>query len=233
MSVIVEAGNSLEAWQLACEHILRNGATHNLILEVTHPSFCDATWFRTYNPQRLGAGKSLRDVADTIWPTKLAAKFRDRSDFYARYDAVYRRGKRRPKNRSSWGTYCRRLISFGESRRNQLEEAITKIVAWPRRAETAIYFHLSSIETDSFRTRAAPCLQYVELLWNANQSLDMVAIYRNHDYFHLALGNLIGLGDLLNFICEQTRKSPGRLVCHSINAFNGTTDVTLRRLVAA
>ena len=47
----------------------------------------------------------------------------------------------------------------------------------------------------------------------------MVAVYRSHDYTLLALGNFIGLSDLLAFICRETRKTPGKLTVHSVYAF--------------
>lgn len=67
--------------------------------------------------------------------------------------------------------------------------------------------------------QGGPCLQFVELLWNDDDSLDMVAVYRSHDYSTLALGNFIGLSDLLEFICLHTGKTPGKLTVHSVYAF--------------
>ena len=51
--------------------------------------------------------------------------------------------------------------------------------------------------------------------------LDFVAVYRNQDFFNKALGNFIGLGQLLKFICDESNKRAGTLTCHSVHAFSG------------
>jgi thymidylate synthase len=60
----------------------------------------------------------------------------------------------------------------------------------------------------------------------------MVALVRNHDYFEKALGNLIGLGHLLGYVCSETDLAPGELVCHSVHAYNSASKKALRDLVA-
>lgn len=184
----------------------------------------DPRWLTAHDPRRTFVGaKSPGDVAVTIWPAKLARRCATRADLYERYKRIYARGKRRARNRSTWGTYVLRLIAFGAAGTrggtNQLEAAITKINTWPKRAAAAIVFHLSSPALDPPRTRGGPCLQYLEILWNADGSLDMVAVYRSHDYSKLAFGNFIGLCDLLCYICGQTGKIPGTLTVHSVYAF--------------
>jgi hypothetical protein len=49
--------------------------------------------------------------------------------------------------------------------------------------------------------------------------LDLVAVYRNHDFLNKALGNFLGLGRLLNFIALEGGKRPGRVICHSVHAY--------------
>ncbi len=129
------------------------------------------------------------------------------------------------RNRSRWGTYFERLIAF-DGNLNQLERAIGKLNTWDRNT-TGLVFHLSSPSIDSPRTRGGPCLHYIELLWKTGDVLDLVAVYRNHDYFSKALGNFLALGQLLFFISTETDKQPGKLICHSVHAY---TESSLTRL---
>jgi hypothetical protein len=43
----------------------------------------------------------------------------------------------------------------------------------------------------------------------------LTAIYRNHYYVERALGNLIGLSQLLFFVARESGLQPRGLVCHS------------------
>ena len=216
---IIMGATCLEAWQKAARHVLENRSAAHLVVEIADPSERDVGNGRAHDPRRLlRKAKSLDDVAITIWPARLASRYADRHDLYAAYQQRYARGKRWPRNRHSWGTYCLRLISFGDRGINQLERAIALIGRW-QRVTAAFVFHLSSPETDGPRRRGGPCLQYVELLLRDDDTVDMIAVYRSHDYFRLALGNFIGLADLLSFICRETAKNPGRLVVHSVHAF--------------
>jgi hypothetical protein len=57
------------------------------------------------------------------------------------------------------------------------------------------------------------------VLWGRDDVIDLVAVYRNHDFLKKALGNYIGLGQLLQFIAAESDKKPGRVVCHSVHAY--------------
>jgi thymidylate synthase len=123
-----------------------------------------------------------------------------------------------PRNRSRWGTYFHRLIAYG-GKKNQLELTIEKLKHWPRYT-TALVFHLSCPLVDQPRTRGGPCWHYGELIWHKGDVLDLVVVYRNHDFFNKALGNFIALGQLLAFIAKESGKTTGRLVCHSVHAYS-------------
>jgi hypothetical protein len=62
--------------------------------------------------------------------------------------------------------------------------------------------------------------------------LELVAVYRNHDYFNKALGNFIGLSRLLGFIARETNRRPTRLVCHSVRAYFETSKQDMLALLA-
>jgi hypothetical protein len=203
-----QGSNPLEAWQNAAASIRdAGGELFNLLVTIDRPGLIDIEWLTVYNPRRFGGTDDVRDVINTIFPMKIASAHL-RREFYTRYLQLYDRGKRRTRNRSAWGTYFARLIAFGPSGLNQLETAIEKLKAWEKRSTTALVFHLSSPELDAPRTRGGPCWHFGELIWRPDESIDLVVVYRNHDYFNKALGNFLALGQLLEFICAASNKNP-------------------------
>jgi thymidylate synthase len=216
MTEVFRARDSLEAWVAAAAHLcqVRGAEDSNLVLDVARPDVWEGWWFDQIDPRRVSLkGERPSDVANTIFPLRTWLNSRTRDEFYARYLEAHARG-----HRKRWGTYFLRLINFGTRHVNQLENAIRVLNEWKNEPGTAIVFHLSSPEYDSFRPLGAPCLQLVQLHVH-HGTVSMVAFYRNHDYFNKALPNLVGLGQLLNFICYCSGRRVGNLVCHSSHAF--------------
>lgn len=228
MPVIIQAQHCLEAWQSAVQHLLQHEKTdQNLIIEIADPTYLKKEWLEVYNPTLIDKHvKSVRDVANTIFPQKTFLNSRP-NNFYQRYLKAHRRAK----NPSGiWGTYFLRLISFGESSINQLENVISRMKKWGRNHKAAFVFHLSSADTDNPRPRGGPCWQFGELSCRGKY-LDFIVVYRSHDYFSKAFGNFIGLGRLLNFISKKTGKKPGKIVCHSVHAFVGKSSKSMNKLI--
>jgi len=69
-------------------------------------------------------------------------------------------------------------------------------------------------------------------LCHRDGTIDLFAVYRNQDYFNKALGNFVGLADLLNFVCQQSGRRPGKLICNAAHAFNGGRKADLSLLVS-
>jgi thymidylate synthase len=229
-----EHQNALEAWQLGVKVLVeRGGEVSNLLTTVHKPCEVDNAWLSARSPKLFkDGGDDIRDVANTIFPAKLAARATDRGDLYSKYLQRHDRTHRWARGRHAWGTYFERLVRFPPTGVNQLERVIEKLNNWPTRNTTGLVFHLSSPTVDAPRTRGGPCWHYGELLWNADGTIDLVAVYRNHDFFNKVLGNFIGLGGLLGFICQQSGKQPGKLVCHSVHAYHDSSQHALRALAA-
>jgi thymidylate synthase len=237
MSIVQASGDdAVEAWRDGVEKLTAaNGEICNLLTTIANPTQLDANWITEHTPQIYGGGyDDIRDVVDTIFPISLAERFTDRQQLRTEYLKRHARAMRFTRNRGRWGTYFERLISFPPDGTNQLDTAIEKLINWPQRNTTGLVFHLSSPAIDRPRTRGGPCWHFGEILWHPKDVLDLVVVYRNHDFFNKALGNFIGLGQLLKFICDQSGKSPGRLVCHSVHAFSGATSkLHLASLIAS
>ena len=203
------------------------------MIEIEDPVAFDATWVKAFNPRSVqGSADDIRDVMDTIFPGRLwAAANGNRAEFYERYLTRHKRAMRWRRNRGRWGTYFERLVSFGHTNPiNQLEIAIGKLNQWPTRNTTGLVFHLSSPATDSPRTRGGPCWHFGEILWHADGKIDLVAVYRNHDFYNKALGNYLALAQLLAFIAQASGKTPGKLICHSLHAYSDKSMAALAAL---
>lgn len=234
MSIQVAQGDTaIEAWRAGCGLLLTSGGEiSNLMTIIAQPCVVNDQWLVDHSPVRIKSGAdNARDVANTLFPQKTCDRARDRQELYSLYLSAHDRARRWQRGRHAWGTYFERLVRFPPNGVNQLERAIEKLNTWPQRNTTGLVFHLSSPVVDAPRTRGGPCWQFAEILWNADESLDLVVVYRNHDFFNKVLGNFVGLGRVLHFICRSTNKTPGKLVCHSVHAYFDCSQQQLRTLI--
>jgi len=170
---------------------------------------------------------SVATVANTIFPAAL-----DRGDgieaLTGRYMDVYERRIHRP---GEWGRYFHRMVAWptgdrkGANTVNQLAEVIHTLRAM-RRGEAKFFSNVTEIGLfdpvrDLRRKTNRQCLSFIELkperscdVWR----LSMMAVYRNHYYIQRTLGNLIGLGRLLQFIARETGFHVGTLTIQSTHA---------------
>jgi thymidylate synthase len=222
MASIVQGTDVLQAWCNGAQLLSQtpDHAICNLITEVDDPILCNPEWYRRFDPKSVGADDRLSVVAKVLFPGLPRRQGEARPAYYDRCTTMLQRALNQKRLHSSWGsTYFQRLVSLDGSE-NQIERAIRVLTTWQVRAEASIVAHTSCPRIDGLRKRGSPCLQYVEVLWGRNGVLDLVAVYRNHDFLNKALGNFLGLGRLLQFIAAESGKTPGRLVCHSIHAYS-------------
>jgi hypothetical protein len=220
--------NCHQAWDTVSKHLLANGPVDtNIVVVIDDPLHVDGSWLERFNPRTVKpTGDEIRDVINTVFPQRTWENSDDRPEFYERYRRAHQRGRKK-----GWGTYFLRLIEFGDEKVNQLENAIGVLGKWKNNPQAAVTFHLSSPETDGLRSRGGPCWHYGEVLCPDKQSVELVAVYRNHDYFNKAFGNFIALGRLLRFRGEETGRVPRRLVCHSVRGYYDATKAQLRALL--
>lgn len=229
----IEEATVVDAWQAAAQSIYDNGEQHSLMVIARRPTTFSREWLQLYSPHLISEDcDKISSVVKTVFPYKLASIPRiSRAEIYRRYLEVRSRYLTRPGHaRVGWGTYFERLIAYGPRHVNQLERVIEKINLWPR-AEAALVMHLSDPGLDGPQRRGGPCWHFGEIIWHPNDSLDLVVVYRNHDYLNKALGNFIALGMLLAFIADATGKRPGNLICHSVHAYTPRKNL-LREFIA-
>jgi thymidylate synthase len=233
MAVLINGPTVSEAWRRGSEALIQTPGhiIRNMITEIEDPTTWSKVLSARFDPKCVGAADRLSVVAKVLFPEHVRPPSQPRAEFYDRWAKILKRARQTGRLHSSWGgTYFERLLSLNGSE-NQIERAIRVLSSWRNRSETAIVAHLSTPVVDGLRPRGSPCLQYIEILWKPDNSIDLVALYRNHDFLNKTLGNFVGLGRLLKFIALEGNKRPGRVICHSVRAYTDQVG-QLRRLIA-
>jgi len=228
---IIAGRSPLEVWKEGSTHLIDNGgADYNLLLSFPCVAAANETPLQDYDPSLvLGSNfDRARDVANTIFPKKTWENVDSRPKLYSRYMRAHRMGKKK-----QWGTYFGRMIAFGAAEINQLERVIDAMNTWQTSHRAALLLHLSSADTDRLKHLGAPCLQYLQFNSPTTGIVDLVAVYRNHDYCNKVLGNLFGLARLLRFVCDESGRSPGAVVAHSIHAYLAASMTKQKKLIGA
>lgn len=222
MAHIIHSENCLTAWRDVCRHIIQNGDGFNLLVEINSPlAFTQSQLNEIFNTGIISKN-AVDDVINTIFPIKLHARSvtLTNSQFYDLHERIYLRGKTmHRRNRSKWGNYFLRFTKFGIYSKNQLQPIIDGINNRVNNHAACYIMHVSSIDYDNnTKVMGNPCLQYVQFGFHKN-SLYLTAVYRNHDFLTKALGNYLGLSQLLKFVCDETGSTMGGISCHSVHFY--------------
>ncbi len=221
MPLLIEGVSCLDAWAKGVQMLTNVGCDSDyLMTTIEEPWSMDPVWLSEFCPRLvLPTAASLRSVVRVLAPDCLLHVGKPRGQKYAEAWEWYDRARRNHLKLSNWkSTYFERLTRL-PSGSNQLETIIEKMNAWPYDRIAAFYAHTTHMDLDHLTPQGSPCLQYVQFLQRKNQPLDMVAVYRNHDFTEKVLGNYIGLGRLLKFVAVETNQTPGKLSCLSVHAY--------------
>lgn len=207
---------------------------YNLVLGVEAPDQLSPSDFAVYDLAdeflRRHECDPLNTVAGTIFPANhylengAEGVFTDYADEY-------------PGFRTSWGTYAYRMIRKpakpGESAMviNPLEILVEKMKSQQKKGHFKAVYELNLVEADDMleiptydgaldcnRILPHPCLSHLSFKVLPQDRVMLTAIYRSHYYMLKALGNLLGLAQLLLFVARETGLHVGPLVCHSTSA---------------
>ena len=184
-------------------------------------------------------GLSIETVAGTLFPNGLYRHF-GRPDFYERYLTAIKKGK----STGTWGTYAMRMIERTHPKTGATFNPLEAIVQKLHAAKTGRHVHAAyelgvtvpadlvdppttglgcelpiyDPATDGGRPTNIPCLSHLSFKLNDNGSVDLTAVYRSHHYAQRALGNLVGLSQLLAFVSKEAELDLGTLTCLSTQA---------------
>lgn len=237
MTILLNKPNIVGVWLKAMDH-LRSSAHHedfNVILEIDAPldvSDTDRAVGARVNRFLTGHGvQALHTVANTIFPNDLYRRYGAQGVFERYPEQVYPRIRKCRKN--SWGTYVHRMVRRSDPAgnvvnplRNVVSRLRTEITGGgnPKRARYELnlvdpFIDLSTSDPTlpgDGRAMGGPCLSHLSFkLREEGSVVALTAFYRSHYYVERALGNLLGLSNLLNFVAVESGLQPGPLTCIS------------------
>lgn len=227
-----EADTCPQVWLAAAEFLLRQPAqsAFNLVLAARTPAAMTEADFALHHHVddllRLHGRLAVATVASTIFP----------ANFYMRGGAsgVYE-DFLRLSFPERWAFYAlrmlrRRVISGGRiCEISPLQILVTKMKAQLASTSMRAAYEINMLEADellelpifnagadSRLIRGQPCLSHLSFkLLPDKRQVTLTALYRHHFYVERALGNLVGLAQLLRFVAAETSLSVGPLICHS------------------
>jgi len=203
----------------------------NVIVQIEHPKLFNKNFnklldyfVKKYNKQNDNL-MSPKHVAHTIFPQRFFIKGITRKNLYKKYWRFFDRPREKP--RSGWGTYFVRMIQYPTPNGNidQLGNIIDNINDRPKNYGASYTIVIPCPHKDLNKIMGAPCLNYItvqtENLPNLKnkKNINMLAVYRNHDFTKRAYGNYLGLCNLLEYIAHETNSHVGTLTCVSSHAF--------------
>lgn len=219
------APTPVRAWLEAAERLRQEGELGGMMLHIKNPvtvsSEEDAVIDLVDSYLKKHEQQGIATVANTIFPASL-----DRGDgieaLRARYLAVY---AKRMCRQGGWGRYFERMVHWETRDKDHVDQIAENIRmlrqlnakgAWNYRQcyEIALF----DPARDLIKPRGRQCLSLIELKPTSNGRLHMMAVYRNHHYVARTLGNLIGLGQLQQFIAREAGFSLGSLTIQSTHA---------------
>ncbi len=219
----IVAENVSSAWLEAVVFIIKQPNSHcnNLMVDIKNPISRNINIEQKYKEFCENNGiKHFSIPANTIFPQKSYQILgNDRKKLYSKYPKLHEVLKGR------WGSYFGQMIGWKlkgsmDEPINQLEQIITKINARDKVYRNAYTIQITNPKDHTSYIRGGPCLHYITLQLERNPKvMNMLALYRNHDFARKAYGNYVGLGRLLEFLSKETEFSVGSLTCVSSNAF--------------
>ncbi len=160
----------------------------------------------------------MTTVANTIFPAAFA-RGRSAAQLYADYPSMHLRMKRMT---GDWGRYFDRMIRWPTPDGpaiNQLDRIVQKVRRQRRRGRNfkSIYEVTINDPCRDTRWRGGPCLSLLSFKRDGERLL-LTASYRSHHYVARCLGNLVGLGRLMDFVARESGLVVGSLTCISTYA---------------
>jgi hypothetical protein len=229
----IEAQSVVDAWLDATDAILasEDATMFNLVVGILDPialSDIDQVVCHTVDEfLRAHASLPLITVANTIFPGGFYRDGGARAVF-EEYPQTYAISK------TSWGTYAGRLFTKVKMR-SETTSRIERVIRKLRRNakgsrmkasyEADVFGTIDSeeistycAETDSGLGIGQPCLVHLSFKLHQDDTVSLTAIYRSQYYVAKALGNFVGLAQLLAFVATEADLKPGFLVCHATMA---------------
>jgi len=214
------------AWREAVRAVdgQRGHVAYNVILDVADPidnaTLADAR-IAVVDEFLSGCEKSVETVANTIFPAGLYRRY-GAPDFFGVFrDNILKKVRRSER----WsGYYFERMIQYpvqaGEPP-NQLWDIVQRLKNEDVRAlnkfELSLFDPARDVDNSPY---GGQCLSFMsfKVVPGTEKTLTLTAMYRNHFYVEKLLGNLIGLGRLMDFVAREASLKVGALTVVSTHA---------------
>lgn len=246
MAEVFHRSRVVQAWLAGARYLSEQKSldARNIILEINAPQLLtavDRSAIRDVDCalQSVNTNRSVMTAAGTIFPYRLYRRY-GRPAWYTHYQTVMERSKAP----YTWGTYAMRMIERKDQDGrsfNPLEKIIDKLSAVKQgtmgkfkaayelgicdphvdieQAFNGGGFDLPTYNPSLDRNMylGSPCLSHVTFKL-MDGKLDLTAIYRSHYYAERALGNLIGLAQLQDYVSRESGFETGVMTCVSTYA---------------
>ncbi len=211
------------AWVGAAETLINEGdRAYNLVVDIENPIVhrkCDKRAILTVDQfLRTGGVNPIATVANTIFPQDQYRRFgpeKFTQAYLDAYDAIRDKG---------WGRYFERMIRWPNNGGGALDQLHTLIERLKKNQKSkqsyrSVYeMTLFDPLRDANLYRGRQCLSFLSFKLDPERGLILTAMYRNHYYITRALGNFIGLGNLMSYIASSAGIRVGPLTCISTRA---------------
>lgn len=199
-------------------------AAYNVIIDVADPianATLQDTRIAVVDKFLSACDKSVETVANTIFPAGLYHRYGAPAFFEVFLDKVLKKVRRAER----WsGYYFERMIQYpvptGEPP-NQLWDIVERLrnehVRALNKFELSLFDPVRDVDNSPY---GGQCLSFMsfKIAPGAEKTLTLTAMYRNHFYIEKLLGNLIGLGRLMDFVARETGLKVGALTVISTHA---------------
>jgi len=231
----IEADTCPQALLKAVEYLSTNhDAVYNLVLALRRPEVLTPADFAIYDFMdaflREHGRLSLATVAGTIFPANLylhggAEELYTYPQIYSRINSHWgmyaiRMQRKSTYSRANGRAEINPLQIIVEKMKKQLAGGRMRAVYEANLVEDTDYLELPIYDAgcDGRGTRRLPCLSHLSFKLLPSDRVMLTVLYRYHYYIEKALGNLLGLSQLLYFVARETGLGVGPLVCHSTYA---------------
>jgi len=236
---IVICENSFQiAWARAIKELSDRGwDVWNVVVQIDHPELFDnGNNILLENFAKRNGLISQKYVANTIFPQTFFSNGISRTKLYKKYWRFFNRPRKEPRHR--WGTYFGRMIEYPvpNGSIDQLGIIIDNIRTRPKNYGSSYAIVIPCPHKDLKKIRGAPCLNYITIQTenaaepNSTKIINMLAVYRNHNFTERAYGNYLGLCDLMKYITNETNSQIGTLTCISSHAYVPSYNTELLQL---
>jgi thymidylate synthase len=198
----------------------------NIVVQIDHPELFDKYIHNLLeNFAKRNNLISQKHVAHTIFPQRFFTNGITRDKLYEKYLRFFKRPRKEP--RHGWGTYFVRMISYStpDGDVDQLGGIINNIKDRSKNYGASYTIVIPCPHQDLNKIMGGPCLNYITIQTENTSGIkdtkiiNMLAVYRNHDFTKRAYGNYLGLCHLLKYIAHETNSQIGTLTCVSSHAF--------------